>query len=177
MKTWDAVCKQCRQPFQYEADRARAGRVCGICQRKRRRRREVRKMEPYRLAPGEQAVDVAFAGLEQCGREEVAGACGISMMRVAQVERMALLKLRKHAELRECYARWVADGMPVPGSPRDAWDQWSEWKSAVTRWQQAQVEIAACPETQAEAAELGRQIESFQVVLAQAERRRPAEPA
>ena len=184
----DLVCRKCGEPFSYEwAGTGRKREQCDACQaaaeraerrasRSRQKNRR-RRVELCRLQEGEQtSAELALGGVTKCGREEVAAAFGVSVSRVAQIERLALARIRARPDLRPYYAAWIADGMPIP-EPKPKWGELGQnavagwlvqWIQAFRRWRRVAELLAEAPETQAEAEEIRRAIAPFECVVAKA---------
>ena len=178
----DLVCRKCGEPFSYEwGVNGRKRERCDACdlaaRRDYRRQTRRRRVELCRLQEGEETAAVlGFAGVTKCGREEVAKAFGVTASRVAQIERLALARIRARPDLRACYAAWLADGAPIP-SPGPKWGElgpnavagWLvRWIQAFLRWRRVAELLAEAPETQAEAEEMRREIAPFERVVAKA---------
>ena len=176
------VCRKCGEPFSYEwGVNGRKRERCDACdlaaRRDYRRQTRRRRVELCRLQEGEETAAVlGFAGVTKCGREEVAKAFGVTASRVAQIERLALARIRARPDLRACYAAWLADGAPIP-SPGPKWGElgpnavagWLvQWIQAFLRWRRVAELLAEAPETQAEAEEIRREIAPFERVVAKA---------
>jgi len=178
----DLVCRKCGEPFSYEwGGNGRKRERCNACdladRRDSRRQTRRRRVELCRLQEGEEtAAELAFAGVTKCGREEVAKVFGVTTSRVAQIERLALARIRARPDLRPYYAAWIADGMPIP-KPKPKWGElgrnavagWLvQWIQAFLRWRRVAEMLAEAPETQAEAEEIRREIAPFERVVAKA---------
>lgn len=176
--TVETTCRKCGKPLRYKPKgNGRPRTVCFACQKEAVRqyrqaeRRTVQKK--IRLQEGEETgMDLMVAGVVKCARSEVGKAWGISEARVAQIERLALAKIREHPELRQCYARWIAEGRPTSKwgrLSRDAAGWWMlHWIAGMRRWRRAMEVMAEAPETQTEAAEMEQLVDPFQHTLAAA---------
>ena len=114
-----ARCRYCRRFFLYEVKVARrrlgGGRtgtrrvtrgVCDACQTSRRRwsqkRARPQRASDFHALPG-----------EFTPRSEIARKAGLTASQVEEIERGALAKLRNSPALKEAYALFKADGLPL----------------------------------------------------------------
>jgi hypothetical protein len=171
-----ALCKFCRQPFEYEAKRAlRLGkdhgspshRVCDDCRAGRKRfirRVEKAKERAERLWVEEVEASVLDEGdtLYQHARglthEEVAARLGLSVMQVRLAEARAMKKLQSSPELRGAYDSFIEAGMSL--SMIDLGDVlWQAREKQINEYQREVIEWTQILDAAANLDGMGREVE------------------
>lgn len=159
--TSEATCLDCQKTFWYvPSPGGKVRRVCDACQRRRRRGSTTR----WKQQLHNQAEEERFTGelADQFGVRPIAEVS--RMMGIADArpyERSALMKLRRHPELRQLFLEYLAAGGGMPSGPLvDADELLFEGTRALGRWAQVR-ELLLAEGLTAEAAEVLQETNRF----------------
>lgn len=146
-----ASCEICGTDFWYwPAVRRRAGimprRKCGACLQHSKKEWERNKRKYLKRAKGEmcyggrRSANGNITGALKATHQEIARKLNLSPAKVAEMERVVLLKIRNHAELKKLWGDFKEDGMALPvfseiaGLSRSTGDALLDYQLEVAQW-------------------------------------------